>query len=265
MKACLGAWALCWREWVRFYRQPSRTVGAMAQPVLFWLLLGSGFRSSFAGPVGESYLEFFYVGVLMMITLFTAIYSTISIVDDRHSGFLQGVLASPLPRVGIVLGKVVGGAGLASLQCCLFIVLGFVLQYGRLVPTLTNIDWHRLPLGLLWIFMIGLNLTALGYCLAWLLESTHGFHALMSVVLMPMWALSGALFPLAEDRWLSVLMMFNPLTYGTEGLRIILTPRAELESWPDLFSCLLVSLIFGSMCLISAWGMTLRPLVRNLR
>ena len=106
-----AACTLWQREMVRFFRQPSRVIGAIGSPALFWLLLGSGFGQSFkpaASPLINGYLEYFYPGTLALIVLFTAIFSTVSIIEDRHEGFLQGVLAAPVPRVDIVTGKLLG-------------------------------------------------------------------------------------------------------------------------------------------------------------
>ena len=107
------------REMVRFFRQPSRVVGAIGSPAIFWLLLGSGFGESFrpaASPLVNGYLEYFYPGTLALIVLFTAIFSTVSIIEDRHEGFLQGVPAAPDSRIDIVTGKLLGAASLATMQ-----------------------------------------------------------------------------------------------------------------------------------------------------
>ena len=115
---------LCWREIVRFFRQRNRVVGAVGQPVLFWLLFSAGFDRSFrlteSDAVGPSFREYYFPGTLVLILLFTAIFATISIIEDRREGFLQSVLVAPLPRWSMVLGKVLGGSIIASLQGLLF-------------------------------------------------------------------------------------------------------------------------------------------------
>ncbi len=113
------------RELVRFFRQPSRVVGAIGSPAIFWLLLGSGFGESFrpaASPLVNGYLEYFYPGTLALIVLFTAIFSTVSIIEDRHEGFLQGVLVAPVSRIDIVTGKLLGAATLATMQATIFLL-----------------------------------------------------------------------------------------------------------------------------------------------
>src|SRR5580704_3984795 len=112
----LAVYSLALRELVRFFRQRTRIIGALGQPIIFWVLFGAGLQSSFQGPAGISYQEYFFPGVAVMIVMFTAIYSTISIIEDRREGFLQGVLVAPIPRVSLVLGKVCGGMVLAVMQ-----------------------------------------------------------------------------------------------------------------------------------------------------
>jgi ABC-2 type transport system permease protein len=211
----LAPLSLARRELVRFLRQRHRVIGALATPVVFWLLVGAGMGRSFQAsglPDGENYLQYFFPGTVLMILLFTAIFSTISIIEDRREGFLQSVLVAPVPRSAIVLGKVLGGTVLAFGQAVLFLLLG------PLVGVRPSPAGAALALGLM--ALIALALAALGFCIAWRMSSTQGFHAVMNLFLMPMWFLSGALFPVhnasAPLRW---VMRLNPLTYGLGGLR----------------------------------------------
>src|SRR3954452_3440995 len=122
----LPAVSLAKRELVRFLRQRNRVIGALATPVVFWLLIGAGMGRSFraeGAPQDYGYLQFFFPGTVLMILLFTAIFSTISIIEDRREGFLQSVLVAPVPRMAIVLGKVLGGTVLAFGQALLFLLL----------------------------------------------------------------------------------------------------------------------------------------------
>ena len=114
----LPSLSLWWREVVRFYRQRARVVGVIASPLLFWIVIGSGFGTSFrsSGAGGQHYLAFFFPGALIMIVLFTAIFTMMSVIEDRNKGFLLSVLVAPVSRSVIVLGKVLGGATLATLQ-----------------------------------------------------------------------------------------------------------------------------------------------------
>src|SRR6267142_3344431 len=124
-----AARALAWREIVRFFRQRNRIVGSIGTPLVFWLLFGAGLSSSFrmgAGPDQQSFLTYFFPGSLLLIVLFTAIFSSISIIEDRREGFLQGVLVTPIPRWAMVLGKVLGGTAIAMVQGIVFLLLGWI-------------------------------------------------------------------------------------------------------------------------------------------
>lgn len=216
----LATYALWRRDIVRFLRQRSRIAGALGTPVVVWILLGSGLGSSFTqgalGVPAGGYLEYFYPGTLALILLFTAIFSTISIIEDRHEGFLQGVLVSPTPRIAVVLGKVLGGTTLALLQAAVFLVLAPLAN--------TPVPMAILPLLVLVLAVFAFALTGLGFVFAWLLDSTQGFHAIMNLVLFPMWLLSGAVFPASGAvGWVQIAMSANPMTYGVSAVRSILT------------------------------------------
>ena len=243
----LAIWALAWRELVRFFRQRTRVIGALGQPVLFWVLFGAGLHGSFSppkwAPPDMTYQEYFFPGVAVLIVLFTAIFSTISIIEDRREGFLQGVLVAPISRLALVLGKLCGGATLAVLQAGLFLALAPVLGLALSPVTVAEV--------LLFLTLLAFALTALGFLIAWPLDSTQGFHAIMSVFLLPMWLLSGAFFPAEEAGWLSWVIRLNPLTYGVAGLRRLLYAGYDLPQapgFPDLGACIAVTAAF---CLVS--------------
>ncbi|MGD9635720.1 MAG: ABC transporter permease [Pirellulales bacterium] len=204
---------LAQRELVRFFRQRNRVFGALGQPIIFWLLFSAGLGSTKFGDSNRLDYAHFFPGTIVMILLFTAIFATISIIEDRKEGFLQGVLVAPVPRWSMVLGKVLGGATIAMLQGLIFLALGW-LTIKQIQPT---------PIGLAasiaLMFVISIALTSLGFVLAWRMDSTQGFHAVMSVFLLPMWLLSGAFFPMNVGGWLGWIVRLNPLTYGVAGLR----------------------------------------------
>ena len=203
------------REMVRFLRQRDRLLGALLTPVVFWWLLGAGLGKSFQGPgtpTGHGYLEFFFAGTVMMILLFTAIFSTISVIEDRREGFLQGVLVAPVGPVALVLGKVLGGTTLAVGQAMVFTAFAPLIG---LTLSVTAVAWLVLVMTL-----SALALTALSFVFAWWMNSSQGYHAIMNLVLLPLWLLSGAVFPLAGAsaplRW---VMRLNPVTYGVTAIR----------------------------------------------
>lgn len=211
----MAVFTLWKRELVRFFRQPSRIAGAAGSPLIFWVLIGSGLSGSFrlpGGPSDLSYLEYFFPGTMVLTLLFAAIFSTISVIEDRNQGFLQGVLVAPVPRAAIAGGKVLGGATLAWLQSVVFLALA-PLSGIRL--TLSSV---LAAAGVLAV--LGIALTAVGFAFAWKVDSVQGFHAVMNLLLVPMWLLSGAFFPPSgAPGWLAAVMRANPLTYGVAALR----------------------------------------------
>lgn len=246
----LPVMTLCWREVVRFCRQRSRLVGAFVQPLVFWLLLGGGLRASFrppGAPPGTSYVEYVYPGIIAMVLLFTAIFATISVIEDRRMGFLQGVLVSPVSRSSIVLGQALGGTALALMQGIIFLLLAPAAGVGLSVA---SVLWMVLVM-----FLVSFGLTSLGLVIAWRLESTQGFHAVMNLILLPMWVLSGAFFPMTgvpgPFAW---IMRVNPLTYGMAALRrsLYLGNPAAAGHVPGLALALGVTVLFGILAFVAA-------------
>lgn len=250
MPAVFAVYALWRRELVRFVRQRSRVTGALAQPIVFWLLLGGGLSASFrpaGSPSGTSYVEYFYPGMIGLVLLFTAIFATISTVEDRKEGFLQGVLVSPVSRATVVLGQALGSTTLAVGQgaLCLLLApfLGISLSVGSVAATI------------LVMLLIGLALTSLGLIIAWRMDSTQGFHAIMNLILLPIWLLSGALFPVTDApaplRW---LMLSNPMTYGMSALRscLYLKDPAAAGAIVPLSSALAITMLFCAIAFVAA-------------
>jgi daunorubicin resistance ABC transporter membrane protein len=201
------------RDLTRFFRERSRVLGAVLQPLLFWLMIGSGMAGSFRLPGSEqvSYLEYFYPGVLVMIVLFSAIFTTMSVIEDRHSGFMQSVLVAPGSRVSLVMGKSLGSTLIAMIQGALFILLapfaGFAFSNMAFVPLLGG------------LVLTSLALCTLGFAVAWWLDSTSAYHVVMSVVLLPLWILSGAMFPGRAGSVMQLVVRANPLSYAVAAVR----------------------------------------------
>lgn len=237
----LASYTLASREIVRFLRQRNRVMGALGQPLLFWLLLGFGFKATFhLQGTSINYVQFFFPGIINLILLFTAIFSTFSLIEDRNEGFLQGVLVSPVPRASIVFGKVLGGALIALLHAGLFLLFTPFIDL-----SLSALDIMTL-LGIM--LLVAIALTSFGFCLAWKMDSTQGFHAIMMLVLMPLWFLSGAFFPSAGlSPVLQWFMKLNPLTYAVDATKHILFKKFEtsLQDLPSLDFCLIVIICFG--------------------
>ncbi|HTY54761.1 MAG TPA: ABC transporter permease [Candidatus Binataceae bacterium] len=213
--AMLQIATLWWREITRFRRQRSRIIGAFLQPLVFWLLLGGGLSASFRPPgaaPGTNYVEYFYPGVIVLVLLFTAIFATISTVEDRKQGFLQGVLVAPITRPTIVMGQALGGTTLALLQGVIFLILAPLAGI--------HLTTSAVAAAILIMALVAFALTSIGLVIAWRIDSTQGFHAIMNLILIPIWLLSGAFFPATgAPAWLRWTMRLNPLTYGMAALR----------------------------------------------
>jgi len=207
----LPAATLWQRELVRFWRQKSRVLGVVASPLVFWLLMG----------YGSNDLARYYAGALVLTVMFSAIFSTISIIEDRREGFLLSMLVSPAPRTSMVLGKILGSATLAWIQGLIF--LAFAPLAGVRIGLLDVIPVAGA------IFLISFTLTGLGFVIAWKMDSTAGFHGIMNLLLVPMWMVSGSLFPMATAHGvIRAIMWANPLTYSISLLNGLLgLPNAD--------------------------------------
>jgi len=253
----LPAFTLWWREVVRFYRQRARVVGVILSPLVFWIVIGSGFGTSFRSghAAGQQhYLDYFYPGTLVMIVLFTAIFTMMSVIEDRKEGFLLSVLVAPVPRAAIVLGKVLGGTTLAALQGLIFLV------FAPLVGV--HITFASFGAITLTVFLVSFALTALGFAIAWPMDSTQAFHAIINLFLIPLWLLSGALFPLSgASGWIRAVMYANPLTYGVEALRTLMYPDAPsaFSLIASLLTLVLFALFMFGLALVLANRRTTKP------
>ena len=201
------------RDVMRFLRQPSRLAGALGQPVIFWLVIGSGLSPTFQLPgLAMNYLEFFFPGVIVMVLVFASIFSSISVIDDRTQGFLQAVITGPGSRAAMVLGKCFGSTTVALIQASLFLLLAPLAGFD-----VTQTAWLLL-LGAMTLASLGL--TAMGFLVAWLLDNVQAYHAIQMVVLVPLWVVSGAMFPPNPGSGaFMTLMTFNPVSYAVTATR----------------------------------------------
>jgi len=251
----LPAFTLWWREIVRFYRQTGRVVGVLASPLVFWLVLGSGFGTSLRSAPGgaqQHYLDYSYPGTLILIVLFTSIFTMMSVIEDRKEGFLLSVLVAPVPRSAIVLGKVLGGTTLAAVQGLIFLIFApFAGVHLQLIQIL---------LVAVVVFLVSFSLTALGFAIAWPMDSSQAFHGIVNLFLIPLWLLSGALFPLdGASGWIRAIMHLNPLTYGVSALRWLLYPSPDHALKSAMATLVLFSLVMFALALLMANRRTTRP------
>lgn len=246
----LQIWTLLDREITRFRRQRSRLIGAFLQPLVFWLLLGAGLGASFhpaGAPAGVTYVEYFYPGVIAMVLLFTAIFATIATVEDRKTGFLQGVLVAPISRAAVVVGQALGGTALATIQGAIFLVLAPLAGI--------RLSFTAVVVSLLVMALVAFALTNIGLIIAWRIDSTQGFHAIMNLILLPIWMLSGAFFPAeGAPAWLVWTMRINPLTYGMTALRegLYLAHPPALGSLSALAGAIAITVLFDLVTFVLA-------------
>jgi ABC-2 type transport system permease protein len=240
MKAIYILWL---RQIKRYSRTRSRIIGSLAQPLLFLVALGFGFGPIYQKAGEGNYIEFIAPGVIAMSILFTAIFSGIEIIWDRQFGFLKETLVAPVSRVSIMLGRTLGGATIALMQGLIVLLLTFCVGF-----RIQNIT--LLPLAILFMFFIALLFASLGAAIGSLLDDMQGFQLIMNFLVMPIFFLSGALFPLQNlPRVLSVITRLDPMTYGVDALRGTLTSMAHFNLWIDfgiLASIALFFLFLGS-------------------
>jgi ABC-2 type transport system permease protein len=249
----LPAFTLWWREVVRFYRQPARVVGVIVSPLLFWVVIGAGFGKSLeSGATGTgNFLDYFFPGALMMIVLFTSIFTMMSVIEDRNEGFLLSVMVAPVNRSGIVLGKVLGGTTLSAIQGLVFLVFAPLIGI--------RLGLEQFLIVALVTFLVAFALTALGFAIAWRMESAQGFHAIINLFLIPLWMLSGALFPVSgASGWIKALMRINPLTYAMDALLVTLFPRTAAPTTLALWPSIAVLALFAAVVFLAGFIMVNR-------
>ena len=228
------------REMKRFLRAKSRIVGSIIQPLFFILILGTGFKSlgRFRGlPLGTDYLSFLVPGIMAMTILFSSMFAGISVLWDRQFGFLKEIMVAPVSRVSLVLGRIAGGMTTAIIQALLIFFIS--LFFGFRILHLLNL----LPAFFI-MLLIAVSFVGLGVALASRMEDIHGFQLIMNFIIMPIFFLSGALFPLEGlPGWLAKISYIDPLTYGVDALRGVLVGSFSFSLALDLTILLVFSLL----------------------
>ncbi len=224
------------RDLKRYWYDKPRIFASLGQPILFLFVLGTALSPAFSGPGGVRFSEFIFPGIISMTVLFTSIFSAVSIVWDREFGFLKEVLVAPVSRWAIVVGKAMGGSTVAVLQGCLMLVLAPLVGVTLTIPVVL--------LSVAVMFLIALAITGLGIMIAARMKEMEGFQMVVNFIIMPIFFLSGALFPLDRlPQWLSVLTRLDPLTYGVDLLRRVMLGFGALPAT----LCLAVILAFAAL------------------
>ena len=201
------------RQLKRYFRSKARIIGSLGQPLLFLVALGFGLSPIYQKAGEGNYIEFLAPGVMSMNIIFTAIFSGIEVIWDRQFGFLKETLVAPVSRFSIMLGRTLGGATVSFFQGIIVFTLSFLVGF-----RVTNIV--SLPLASIFMFLIALLFTALGTAIASVLKDMQGFQLIMNFLLMPLFFLSGALFPFEGlPNVFGMVIRVNPLSYGVDGLR----------------------------------------------
>jgi ABC-2 type transport system permease protein len=203
------------RQLKRYFRSRSRIIGSLGQPLLFLLALGFGFGPTFKKAGQGNYMEFLAPGIIVMSIIFTALFSGIEIIWDRQFGFLKETLVAPVSRFNIMIGRTLGGATVATLQ-------GIIVFFISMVAGFRPVNWAVTPLAVLAMILTALLFCALGTAIASSLSDMQGFQLIMNFLIMPLFFLSGALFPLQATGVISTIASFNPLSYGVDALRGLL-------------------------------------------
>ncbi len=205
------------RQLKRYWRSKARMIGTLGQPILFLVALGFGLGAVFQQAGQGSYVEFLAPGIVAMSILFTAMFNGIEVIWDRQFGFLKETLVAPVLRIKIMIGRTLGGASVAFLQGVLVLIISLFLGFH--ITNLINI-----PIALIFMFLIALLFTALGTAIASLLKDMNAFPLIINFIIMPLFFLSGALFPVNDvPNFLKIIIRLNPLSYGVDGVRGALT------------------------------------------
>jgi len=225
------------RQIKRYFRSKSRMFGSLAQPILFLVALGFGFGPIFQKAGGGNYMEFLAPGIIAMSILFTAMFNGIDVIWDRQFGFLKETLVAPVSRYKIMIGRTLGGATVAMIQGLLVFIISLFIGFRVTNP-------YMILLAFVFMFLIAMLFTALGTAIASRLEDMQGFPLIMNFIIMPLFFLSGALFPLDSlPDALKLVTQLNPLSYGVDGIRGALTGTYSLGFSADLTVLLVLTFI----------------------
>jgi len=217
------------RQIKRYIRSKARIVGSLGQPVLFLVALGFGFGPIYQKAGGGDYLQFLAPGIIAMGILFTAIFSGIEIIWDKQFGFLKETLVTPVPRLNIMIGRTLGGATVAVIQGIFVFFLSMIIGFR---PS----NFAMIPVAFVFMFLIAILFTALGTAIASKLEDMQGFQLIMNFLVMPLFFLSGALFPLdGLPNAMIIVAKMDPLAYGIDGLRGSLSGISQFGMINDFF------------------------------
>ncbi|MBU7017951.1 MAG: ABC transporter permease [Theionarchaea archaeon] len=223
-----AVYVICVRDIRRFFREKSQVIGSVARPALWLLIMGTGFNTVFRSQGGGSYSQFLFPGIIGMTVLFTSVFSAVSIIWDRQFGFLREILVAPVSRTSVAVGKTLSGCFQSMIQGGIILALSPLVDVHLTVTIIVEV--------LLLIFLTSFALTSLGLLIASRMESFEGFNLIMNFLIMPMFLLSGAFFPIQGlPSWLRSVVTVNPLSYGVDALRGVILGINEHALTTDIF------------------------------
>ncbi|MDA0986361.1 MAG: ABC transporter permease [Bacteroidetes bacterium] len=235
----------------KFIRQPARVIGLTGTPILLWLILGSGFGDSFlfsttAGTI--NYLQYFYPGTILLQLMFAAIFSTISLIDDRHNGNLKYLFITPLSLNNIAIGKIIGGSLLAFLQALASMLILPLIGF--------SFDLNIFAISFLNLFILSIFFTSIGFALSTIFETTQGYHAIMNLILVPLWLLSGSVFPFnSAPEILKLIIFLNPLHYAFNLIEAVWINYSSINLSDLYLSYLVIIVVTIIFYLISIYNL----------
>jgi ABC-2 type transport system permease protein len=241
----MGAIYVMWfRQIKKYWRSKPRMIASLGQPMLFLVALGFGFGAIYSQAGQGNFIDFLVPGIIAMSILFTAMFTGIEVIWDRQFGFLKETLVAPVSRMRIFLGRVLGGATVSTAQGLIVLIITFFIGY-------RPFNLLYLPVALVFMFSIAILFTAFGTAIASRMEDMQAFPLVMNFIVMPIFFLSGALFPLNDvPSVINTVARFNPLSYGVDGLRASLSGVSHLGIFTDF---IILAILFVLMLLLGAY------------
>jgi ABC-2 type transport system permease protein len=223
-----AVYVICLRDIRRFFKERSQVIGSVARPAFWLIIMGTGFNTIFRPASGSgTYAQFLFPGIIGMTILFTSVFSAVSVIWDRQFGFLREMLVAPVSRTSIAVGKTLSGCFQSMLQGGIILVLSFLVDVNLTIMIIIKV------LGI--IFLASFALTSLGLLIASRMGSFEGFNIIMNFLIMPMFLLSGAFFPLAQlPLWMKTVVSVNPLSYAVDALRGVIIGVHEYAFLTDI-------------------------------
>ncbi|MDD1753797.1 MAG: ABC transporter permease [Methanotrichaceae archaeon] len=251
MSELRGIYSLWFREIKRYLRERTRIISSFVQPLLWLVIFGAGLGSVMPSSAGFSYQEFIFPGIICQTLLFTSMFMGISVIWDRQFGFLKEILVAPISRVSIFIGKMLGVSTDSMIQGTIVLMLGFLIGI--------SINLQMVIVAIPLMLLITLGLVCIGLTLASFMDSLESFGTIMTFVNLPMFLLSGALFPVNNlPSWLQWVVYIDPLTYDVDALRTVILGSAYVSLFPFYIDMIVIMVFDAVMIFVGTYAFSLR-------